>query len=114
MWVPKEVADWFRISKDSVDALREELAATRADRDAIKEQLLFVKSNFEWLRLKVNQLEVEKAALLQKAIGIPIPAPEIVSRSINGQDFDPKNLSFDDIGEDMARKLGFPSYSDRQ
>ena len=111
MWVPKAVADWFQISKESVDALREELAATKAERDVLRNQLTFTQVNFDWLRIQTNALQMERTALMEKAYGIKIPAPEIVqSMPKNDPTFDPKQFSFEDMGEDLAKRLGFPKY----
>ena len=84
MWVPKEVADWFRISKDSVDALREELAAVRAERDQLKLQLATTQNNFDWVKTQINQLQVENKTLIAKAYGIHVPIPELVRKSESG------------------------------
>ena len=81
MWVPKEVADWFRISKDSVDALREELAAVRAERDHLRIQLATTQNNFDWVKTQINQLQVENKSLMAKAYGISVPVPELVRRT---------------------------------
>jgi len=109
MWVPREVADWFKISKDSVDALREELSAIRAERDSLQTQLSISQNHFDWLRIRVNTLEIERAQLIKKAYGIDIPVPEIVRTNPN-----PLELNadlFTDMGEDAAKKLGLPVYS---
>lgn len=94
MWVPKEVADWFKISKDSVDALREELAAVKAERDGLKTQLTVTQNNFDWIRMQVNQLQAENKALMQKAYGVNVPVPELVPRHEAG--FNLQNLFTDE------------------
>lgn len=81
MWVPKEVADWFRISKDSVDALREELAVLKAEHNILNRELTSTKITNDWLRLQFNQLQLENKALLERAYNIRVPVPEIVRRS---------------------------------
>lgn len=108
MWVPREVADWFSISKDSVAGLREELAAVKAERDVLKQQLTVANTNFDWARVKLNQLEYEKAALFEKLTGAKIPAPEMIraSRVSQQSPFD-QVMSFEDIGDQAAKKLGF-------
>ena len=83
MWVPAGAIDWFKISKESVDALREELSAIRAERDSFKTQLGVANNHFDWLRLRVNQLELERAQLLEKAAGIKTVIPEIVRTPSN-------------------------------
>ena len=108
MWVPHAVIDWFHISKETVDALREDLAAVRAERDSIKLQLATSTNHFDWLRIRINTLEVERAQLIEKAYGIKIPVPEIVRPNVN-----PLELNadlFNDIGDNAAKTLGMPVY----
>ena len=109
MWVPSKVFDWFKISQESVNELRSEVLALRAERDVLKQQLTTTNANFEWLRTRVNQLEIERAGLLEKATGIKTAVPEIV-RSHSQLDTMLNNFTFEDVGEDMAKRLGLPSF----
>ena len=95
MWVPKEVADWFKISKDSVDALREELASVKTERDALKAQLAVTQNNFDWIRMQVTQLQSENKALMQRACGISVPVPDLMHKTDNNQ-FNLQNLFTDE------------------
>lgn len=113
MWLSKTLVGIFQVAKESVDALREELASIKTERDMLKSELVFVKSNFEWLRLKVNQLEIQNVALLKKAYDIDIPAPEIIPQSID-RTLDFKNLGFEDMGDELASRFGLPIYGDKQ
>ena len=99
----------FQISKETVESLREELLAARAERDLLRLQLGINQNHFEWLRTRVNSLEVERAQLIKKAYGIDTPIPEIVRASTNPTELNPD--LFNDVGEDMAKKLGLPVYS---
>lgn len=110
MWVPAAVIEWFHISKDAVSALREENAAVRAERDALKAEVSTLKTHFGWLTHKVNSLEVEKAALIEVAYKIKLPAPEIVRTPVVGASTQQGEFSFDDLGDDLAKKFGFPTY----
>lgn len=109
MWVPREVADWFRISKDSVDALREELASVRSERDILKSQLLVAQNTVEWIRLRINALEVERSILIKKAYGHDVPVPEI-TRTIPHIDANQLPDLFADMGDDLAPQFGYPVY----
>jgi predicted nuclease with TOPRIM domain len=112
MFIPKAVFDLFGVAKTSIDLTREELAAVRAERDLIKLQLAISQNQFDWLRLRVNTLEVERAQLLEKAYGIKTLVPEIARQMPNIQ----RTLEtmstalFEDVGDEEARKLGYPSY----
>jgi predicted phage tail protein len=113
MWLPTKAFDLFRISRDTVDAQREELAALRAERDGLKAQLSVTNANFEWLRVRINSLEAERAQLIKKAYGIDVPVPEIVrTPRIAGTDMLGLNSAlFEDVGETAAKELGLPTYN---
>lgn len=110
MWVPAALVELFQISRSTVDTLRNDLSAVKAENEALRYQILITQNNFEWIRSKVNTLELEKAALINKAYGIVLPAPELVRTPM--KDLDPNEFSFEDIGEKMAKKFGMPSYDD--
>jgi len=112
MWVPSKVLDWFQISKDTVSSLREEVAALRAESVTLRAQLTVSQVNFDWLRMRYNQLEYERTALLEKAYNIKLPSPEIVVQPKVDPIFNPKDFSFEDMGEDLAQKLGLPTYAE--
>lgn len=108
MWVPSAVVDWFHISKQAVDSLREDLAAIRAERDMLKVQLATSQNHFDWLRIRINALETERAQLIEKAYGIKVPIPELVRPPTSPLDLNAD--LFSDIGEDAAKSLGMPLY----
>src|SRR3990167_130028 len=95
MWLPTKAFDLFKISKDSVDSIREELSAIRAERDLLKSQLTVSQTQFEWLRLRVNQLEIERAQLLAQVTGVKTAIPEIV-RTPSNMDNLINQFSFED------------------
>ena len=108
MWIPSRTFELFHISKDTVDSLREDLASVRAERDGLKSQLATTQANFEWIRIRLNALEFERAQLLEKAYGVKVPVPEIV-RS-HGTTLGLTENLFEDMGEPAAKELGLPSY----
>lgn len=111
MWIPAQLLDWLHVSKDAVASLREEVARLTTERDALRSQVITTQANFEWVRTRVNALEVERSGLIEKAYGIKLPTPEVMRSPTVDPALDPRNLGlFDDIGESLARKLGLPSY----
>lgn len=114
MWLPRHVYDLFQVSKESADALRTELATVRAERDALKLSEATAKTNFNWLTLRVNALEVERAQLIKKAYNIDVAVPEIVRTS--NQRANASNILeltstlFEDVGDPMAKELGLPTF----
>ena len=88
-------------------ALRDS-AMSAAEAGAVKEQNKVLQVQLDFMRHRVNQLELERAMLLQKVSGIAIPVPEIVPQA---KQLDVRELlqampSFEDIGDDEAAKLG--------
>jgi hypothetical protein len=78
MWLSEKLTALLDLNVQEVKQLRQDLAATRSERDALKLQAAVAQNNFEWARTRLNTLEMEKAALLAKAFNVNIPAPEIV------------------------------------
>lgn len=108
MWLSSKIFSILEVAKSSVDNLYCELAAVRAERDVLKTELISSKNNFDWLRLRVNVLEVERAQLLEKAYGIKTIVPELVRPSTVSLDMN--TALFEDMGDDKAREQGLPVY----
>lgn len=109
MFVSKSALELFNISRDTVDELREDLAIARAENRILKDELAAVKSNNDWFRVKCNQLELERAQLLEKAYGVRVPVPEIARSTPPMMQFD--QSLFEDLGDKKAQELGLPIYS---
>jgi hypothetical protein len=110
MWLPNIAFELFQVSKESVDKLREDLATVRAERDLLKIQLASSQNHFDWLRIRVNALEVERAQLIEKAYGIKIPVPEVIRQPVMNP-LDMGNALFEDVGDKIAKELGMPLYN---
>lgn len=111
MWVPEKVVEWFHLSKDYVDGMREELAKVRAERDAAVGELATTKANFAWLAVRVNALELERGQLIEKVHGIRVAVPELTHARVRPNVADIDTSIFEDMGEEQAGKYGFPSYA---
>ena len=113
MWVPEKLAEWFGLNAEIVRTMQAELAVARAERDALKLQNSITQSNFDWLRIQVNSLQLERAQLMQKAYGIHVPAPEIVRTTLPIGTKNPTITEdiFEDVGDDMATRLGIPVFT---
>jgi hypothetical protein len=59
-------------------AVREELAAAQAINAERAHALDFAQAQVEFLMLRVNQLEKERAILFKEVTSLPIPVPEMV------------------------------------
>lgn len=115
MWIPSAIVTWLQTSKEEVTILKEEAAVLRTERDAANIKAATAQANFDWLRVRVNQLEAERAQLIEKVYGIRPPIPEVI-RKPNGIDsiisaFSSGDL-FDDMGDSKAKEQGLPVYGD--
>ena len=117
MFVPAKVIDWFaafqaaaktnsEVASQALAHLREELSAVRAERDTLKQQLIISQTQFDWLRMRVNQLEQERAVLLQQVTGLPMAAPEIVRTPGINLDLNEAESLFNHIDDEQAKKFG--------
>lgn len=114
MWLPTRAYELFHISRDSVAQLREDLAAVRAERDLYKQQEFVARCNFDWIKQRIYQLEVERAQLIEKCYGLRAPVPEVMRAP---RDLSPLKVDmsvFEDIGDQAAAELGYPVYSGKE
>lgn len=102
MWIASKFLDHLTL-------LRADLEKVRAERDSLKSVNATLTATGDWLRVRVNALEYERAALMEKAFNITMPVPEIVRSTRPTQEL--ANFSFEDIGDDRARDLGLPVYN---
>lgn len=125
MWISfRNVASLFEVSHDTVVSLREEVAALKAENAAIKSELLSTKINLDWLRVQYNQAQAERTALMNQRYGIAAPTPQLQPNpgsyfpsvashdAIANQIPHLQDISFDDLGDEVAAKLGLPVYGE--
>lgn len=111
MWIPTKLVDLFSANADIVRTQQAEIAVLRADRDNLKIQSAITQNTLDWLRIKVNQLELERAGLIEKAYNIKLPAPEIISRPSVQRDM--TEFTFDDERDSIALKHGLAAAWDK-
>ena len=86
----------------------------RAEARVLGEQNKVLQTHLDWLRIRVNQLEKERASLLFKITNISFAVPEMVQQDTtapanNGipHSFDQDQApSFEDPGDEIAAHLG--------
>lgn len=111
MWIPKTLVDLFSANAEIVRTQQAEIAVLRAERDGLKVQSAVTQNTLDWLRVKVNQLELERSGLIEKAYNIKLPAPEIISRPSVQRDM--TEFTFDDERESIALKHGLSAAWDK-
>lgn len=110
MWFSTKLFDLFKISKDAVDDLRKENAVLKSDNLNLTRNFADVKANFEWIRVRVNALELERASLLEKVYGLKVPSPEILRTTPSHPIPDFNTDIFNDMGDDAAKMVGLPTW----
>lgn len=105
MWVPNSFVTLLT-------STHEDFAKVRSERDTFRDELAKANILNDWLRMQINTLQMERTALLEKAYNIRTPAPQIARTPVMGETnaISMDDLSFEDIGDAMAKKLGLPVY----
>lgn len=111
MWVSRAVKEWFHISRQAYEDLKVKNAALEAELTALRYEKQRADLHFDWLRMKVNELELMNKALIQQAYGIALPAPELTRQAPVADPL--QHFSFDDVGDEVAKKLGLNIFDSR-
>lgn len=98
MWLSSKLEKLLNLNTQVTKNIWADLQVVRAERDLLKTQLAVAQSNFEWVRLRVNQLEYERAGLMEKAYDIKLPAPEIVRTQSN---IDPGTFNISNLFDNL-------------
>jgi hypothetical protein len=109
-------ADRVRELREHVLKLERREQELRIDVEKLRTEILEVRTraaiaqnNFEWARVRLNQVEQERATLIATMLKAPIGALEIDRRLTPDQGSGMPKLPdalFEDIGDDAARVLG--------
>lgn len=83
MWLPKSVFDLFAVGAET----RAELASLKVERDALVRECAESKANFKWMTTQVNQLQLERQALLEKVYNVRVAAPQVLTQPNTIPDF---------------------------
>ena len=97
---------WIR--RSDYDALITELAGFRAENREKTATLAAIQTTLDWARVRLSQVEHERAQLLFNYTGVKIMTPSIepAKPSPSMQDILSQLPSFDDVGDAEARRLG--------
>jgi len=105
MWVPGKLFDLLSGNK-------EELVKLRTERDLFRDELSRANIFNDFLRVQINTLQMERSQLLKSSYGINVPTPLLEKApAIRNEDHSQPDFTFDDIGDDLAKKLGLPTYN---
>ena len=92
------------LSRKAYDDLRNEWLKAHAECTALSGVNAQLNAHIEWMRVRLTQLEYERAQLLRKYMGLDVPTP-----TFDAPDEHPdpnQTMDFSDVGDAMADKLG--------
>lgn len=95
------------MDRKTYDDLRLQLAQKSGENTVLSQHYIALMTTMDWLRVRVTQLEMERAQLLWNYTGVKVAAPVITKTDIS-PDTNPMTQipNFNDVGDDMAAKLG--------
>lgn len=105
MWIDRST---HRRLLQLVSDLEKAMALSEGIRQTYSEQNKVLQTNLDWLRVRVNQLEHERAQLVYNYMGIKIQTPEIQRTTPVDTPVHPlvELPSFEDMGDAEAKRQG--------
>jgi hypothetical protein len=98
LFIPRHVYDALNARAIKAEAIVSQLQNENANLNA----------QMEWLRVRLTQLEFERASLINRYMGITIPVPQFEHANERVAPLTDPNqtIDFSDIGDEEAAKLG--------
>ena len=94
------------IDRKAYDDLRLDAAKRQAECQVLQQQNATLVTTLDWLRVRVTQLEMERAQLLYNYTGVKIPTPVITKTDTSQHNPMTQTPNFSDVGDTEAAKLG--------
>lgn len=94
------------VSREAFDTLRFDLAKAQTECRVLAEQNRALQTTQDWFRVRITQLEHERAQLFYNYTGVKIAAPEIVPTPTLHNHPLMSMPSFEDVGDSEAARLG--------
>lgn len=93
------------LSRKAYDDLRMEWVKAHEEASALNKANAQLNAHIEWMRVRLTQLEFERAQLIQRYMGVVIPTPSFEQPAANAIDPN-QTIDFQDIGDKEASRLG--------
>lgn len=95
------------ISRNAYDDLRLREAEARSRAEQQASELAALRTTLDWFRLRINQIEVERAQLLLTYTGVKVPVPQVQETQTTQSPADilAKLPHFFDMGDVLARQM---------
>lgn len=104
------------VNKQQYDELVAAHAVVTASNRILVEQITKYDVTLDWFRIRLTQLEKERAQLIHNYMGIKIEVPELLPVREQGSGVPAHALQdadlFNDMGDDQAQKLGISWHPD--
>ena len=94
------------ISRKTYDDLRLEWAKNHEEARVLSHQNQALMTTLDWFRVRITQLEMERAQMLWRYTGVKVPVPEIVKTDGVASNPMTQTPNFNDIGDTESAKLG--------
>lgn len=93
------------LSRTVYQDLRDSLVKSQIETNALTQVNAQLNAHIEWMRVRLTQIEYERAQLIQRYMGITIPTPTFDAPSDSHPDPN-QTIDFNDVGDKMAEELG--------
>lgn len=97
MWISRE--QWERQTKNTDDGWRE-AAIAKALQQRLEVEIAQLRNDADWFKMRINQLERERAALLKTTTGTRIEVPEFLPSYDAKDAVQPDQDMFRGVGDD--------------
>ena len=96
------------INRQTFDDLHKQLYVTTGVNQALERSYTALMTTLDWLRVRVTQLEMERAQMLYNYTGVKVPTPIIERKpEAHGPESAIAGLpNFEDVGDTEAARLG--------
>lgn len=94
------------IARATWDQERDARIRAEAETASIKQYNVALQTTMDWQRVRLNQLEHERARLIETYMGVKIAVPEVTVESKDSSELLQEVPSFDDVGDDKALLMG--------
>lgn len=97
MWVDRKL----------YEQMRDEWVKNHEECRVLGQRMSAMDTTLDWFRIRVTQLEKERAQMVERYTGVKIEVPNIVRvPDVPVEQVLSEVASFDDVGDDIAKRLG--------
>lgn len=93
------------ISRKHYDDQRQERQKAIAEADALRAMNVQLNTHMDWMRIRLTQLEFERAAMLKRYLNIEVAVPQFEAPQ-EVPDLNQAGMDFNDVGDAAAATLG--------